>query len=193
MGYDGGMSTSSSTAFLRLPVPSRPTLAALAFAFLGVLPACSSTQTVNSASAANPLDSEESSLLYQLNMVREQAGITDALVVCKSLNVSASKHADSMRDDGYLADEDPAGGDVRSRACDAGFTPGCNKDAVMAELVASGIDEGKKTLDQWLADATSKPIALNPDLKVAGVGRSLAEDGARWALDLAHDDDPSCE
>jgi uncharacterized protein YkwD len=151
-----------------------------------------STEAPRGVSEANPLDEEEDALIYDLNRAREDAGIAAPVIVCKSLNVSASKHADDMRDKGYLDDDGKDGSDVRSRGCEAGYLAGCEEATAMAELVASGINGGKATLAQWTTDASSNAILTNKDLVVVGVGRSLDLEGPKWALDFGSVDEDSC-
>src|SRR5262245_7300289 len=71
---------------------------------------CGSTEFAETKSPANPLDPEESDLILQLNLFRrDNAGINTPVIVCKALNVSASEHADDMRDKDYLSDMAPDG------------------------------------------------------------------------------------
>jgi len=157
------------------------------------LSACNGTVGADGPSPANPLDDEENQLIYQLNQVREAAGISTPVVVCNSLNVSAAAHSDDMRDKGYLSDQAPDGSTVRSRACTAGYAPGCNVSEAMAELVASGIEGGKAAVTQWAADSKSNAVMTGASLLMAGTGRTVNLDGlAYWTLDLADKDDPSC-
>jgi uncharacterized protein YkwD len=157
------------------------------------LPACAGTVGADGPSPANPLDEYENALIYELNQVRTAAGIAAPVVLCTSLNVSAAAHSDDMRDKAYLSDQAPDGSSVRSRACTAGYTPGCNASEAMAELVASGIDDGKATVMKWASDPMSNAVMTSTTLLVAGTGRTMNLDGlAYWTLDLADKDDPSC-
>lgn len=154
---------------------------------------CGGTEVEPGVSQANPLDSEEDALIYELNRFREDNGISGAVVVCKSLNVSASKHSDDMRDNDYLSDEGLDGSTSRSRACDAGYQTACSDTSAMAELVASGLATGKETFNQWATEESTKGLLTNGALIAAGVGRSLGlEDSVVWTLDLASGDDASC-
>jgi uncharacterized protein YkwD len=175
----------------RAPSFSRATRLLTLVATLGA-PACSSLEAPNEISQQNPLDAEENAVVSALNGVRQGAGITTAIIVCTSLNVSASKHADDMRDQMYLADTAPDGSTVRTRSCAAGYQSGCDPNSLMAELVAFGIDTGKETFQQWVGDPQSNQILVNPGLVAVGVGRSLSIDGPKWALDLGGADEPSC-
>src|SRR5690349_12184274 len=85
---------------------------------------CGSELVNKGPSSANPLDAEESDLVFSLNEVRDGMGV-GALKVCASLNVSASGHADDMRDRSYLEETSPDGSTVRSRACEASFEAAC--------------------------------------------------------------------
>jgi uncharacterized protein YkwD len=154
---------------------------------------CSDATVEPEKSQANPIDPEESGLLYELNRFREDAGIAGALIVCKSLNQSASAHSDDMRDKGYLSDTAPDGSTPRSRACAAGYKPACDGSAVIAEVVGAGFAEGKATLLPWTQDENTTMVLTEPSLIAAGVGRSLGADQPMWTLDLTTDDDPSCD
>jgi uncharacterized protein YkwD len=154
---------------------------------------CGDVATNLGPSSANPLDAEESALIAGLNKLRADAGVTTPLVVCKSLNVSTSTHADDMRDNAYLSDTGQDGSTPRTRGCAAGYMPSCNNNSVaMAETVASGIVTGAETLPQWEKDDTTKKLLLNPGLTVVGIGRALQGDVPVWAMDLAGKDDASC-
>src|SRR5262245_40391387 len=96
-------------------------------------------------SEANPPDAEESAVVQAVNDLRAQQGI-QMMKACTSLNVSASKHSDDMRDHGYLDDEAPDGSTPRSRACEAGYQAACGTSTAMAELVASGIYQADAAL-----------------------------------------------
>src|SRR3954469_9916562 len=136
-------------------------LVVLAFALV----ACGGTDLPSGPSQANPPDAEESSVVFSLNQLRGTSGITQ-VTVCTSLDVSASKHSDDMRDKMYLSDMSPDGTTARQRACDASYTPACTGDLAMAELVASGNATGKDTFLQWVNDKQSNPILMNPNLTV---------------------------
>ena len=170
----------------------RPACFALTLALAPLLAGCPTA--VGSTGPSDPaLDPEETQLLYELNSIREGAGIGTPMIVCASLNKSASAHSDDMRDKGYLSDMAPDGSDVRSRTCDAGYKPGCSSTTLMAELVASGVDLGKDAADSWNASDGGQPVILNPGLVAAGTGRSLGPDGTTyWTLDMGGQDDASC-
>lgn len=154
---------------------------------------CGDVATNLGPSSANPLDAEESALVSGLNKLRADAGITTPMLVCNSLNVSASKHADDMRDNGYLSDTGLDSSTPRTRGCAAGYQPACNNTSTpMAETVASGIVTGAETLPQWEKDDKTKSLLVNPGLTVLGIGRSLQGDVPVWAMDLAAKDDASC-
>lgn len=157
------------------------------------LAACGdSTQGSNQPSDPE-LDAEESALIFEVNRLREDAGIADVLIACKALHESASLHSDDMRDKGYVAEKAPDGTSVRSRACDAGYEPGCGDASAMAELVAGGIGKGADVAAQWAGRDDAKAVLLNTSLVVVGAGRSIADDGTpTWTLDLGGADDPSC-
>jgi uncharacterized protein YkwD len=142
---------------------------------------------------ANPIDSDESSIVYDLNMSRASAGIMTPLKVCTSLNVSAAAHADDMRDNGYLSDVDPTTmSNVRTRGCAAGYTPACSGSIPMAELVAEGNGTGSQTYSQWAADPMAAPILTEASFEVVGLGHSIGSTNDYWVLDLAADMDASC-
>src|SRR4026209_2679417 len=63
-------------------------------------------------SEANPLDAEEASMVQAINDLRGMQG-AQMLKDCATLNVSAAKHSDDMRDQGYLDDEAPDGSTPR--------------------------------------------------------------------------------
>jgi uncharacterized protein YkwD len=154
---------------------------------------CGDVATNLGPSEANPLDAEESALISALNSFRAEAGIAAPVLVCKSLNVSASAHADDMRDNAYLSDTGQDSSTPRSRGCAAGYKPACDTASTgMAETVASGIVAGKETLPQWEKDDTTKSLLLNPALNVIGLGRAIQGDVPVWAMDLASKDDASC-
>jgi uncharacterized protein YkwD len=157
------------------------------------LMACSSVEPGGGGtSEANPLDSEEGTLIYDLNQHRTKAGV-GPVKVCASLNVAASAHADDMRDQAYLSDTGKDGSTARARACSGGYQAACDSTTVaVAELVASGLEEGHKTLPLWVADAETQAILVTASLTVAGVGRSLGGDVPVWSLDLAGADEASC-
>jgi uncharacterized protein YkwD len=164
--------------------------AVLAFAL--PLSACQGTTTAfGGPSQANPLDSEESSVIQSLNMLRMGKGLPQ-VAVCFSLNVSASAHSDDMRNKMYLSDVSPDGSTVRTRGCMNGYTPACTGMIPMAELVAEGFGTGAETLSQWAADPTAGPILIEAPFVVAGCGRSIGADNERWTLDLASQQDASC-
>jgi uncharacterized protein YkwD len=140
------------------------------------------------------LDPEENALIFEINHLRQDAGIPDVLITCTSLHKSASLHSDDMRDKGYLSDTAPDGSTVRTRGCDAGYAPGCADTIGMAELVASGLPKGADVAAQWAGSEDTKAVLLNATLVVVGAGRSLADDGSpTWTLDLGGADDPSCQ
>jgi uncharacterized protein YkwD len=172
----------------------RSVLAPLALG-CGLLSAgCGGVELNRVASEANPLDAEESSLVASLNKFRADAGIATPVQVCASLNVSASAHADDMRDNAYLSDTGQDGSTPRSRGCAAGYSAACNDTSTaMAEMVASGLLKGADTLPQWEKDEMTKGLLLNPALTVIGVGRSLEGETPVWAMDLASKDDASCK
>jgi uncharacterized protein YkwD len=153
---------------------------------------CGSDIGVTGPSSANPLDEGEEGLVKELNAHRESAGL-QALTVCASLNVSATLHSDDMRSQGYQSDIGKDGSTTMSRACEAGYKPGCDG-AAMAEVIASGSDDPASTLNQWKEDATAGPILINPNLVVLGVGRSFRNDKPPiWTVDLGGASDSSCE
>jgi uncharacterized protein YkwD len=158
---------------------------------LGAL-GCSEVEFADSTSQQNPLDAFESELAVSFNTMRSDAGLT-TLKVCATLNTSASLHSDDMRDNGYLSDKGLDSSTTPSRACAAGFTAACDGKLAMAELLAKGNAEGKPTLDQWAADATTKPVLMDPQFVVLGIGRALGGESAVWTMDLASVTDPSCD
>jgi uncharacterized protein YkwD len=175
----------------RGPAPGR--LVELLVVLASVCAACSSVEPGGGGpSEANPLDSEEGTLLYDLNQHRTNAGVSQ-VAGCRTLNVAASLHADDMRDQAYLNDTGVDGSTPRARACQAGYGGACDGSSVaMAELVASGLEEGHATLPQWIEKADTNAILVDPRFVVAGVGRSLGGDVPVWSLDLGGAEDPSC-
>jgi uncharacterized protein YkwD len=154
---------------------------------------CGEVVSIPGPSPANPLDAEESALIAGLNKLRADAGIATPVQVCVALNVSASAHADDMRDNAYLSDTGKDGSTPRSRGCAAGYKPACNDTSTpMAEVVASGLVNGSDTLPQWEKDDKTKTLLVNPALSVIGIGRALQGDVPVWAMDLASKDDASC-
>jgi uncharacterized protein YkwD len=153
---------------------------------------CSSVENAPAeTSPANPLDSEEGTLVYDLNSYRAQNGLA-ALKVCASLNVAASAHADDMRDHGYLNDTGSDGSSARSRACASAYMAACDAKTQLAELVSSGNELGDQVFPLWTKDAKTEPILRNATLVVIGVGRSLGGDVPYWSVDLADHDEASC-
>ncbi len=175
------------------PFDRRSVLAPLGL-LLGLFVAgCGDVATNLGPSASNPLDAEESALISALNKLRADAGIAAPVLVCASLNVSASAHADDMRDNVYLSDTGQDKSTPRTRGCAAGYKPACDDTSTaMAEVVASGIVTGAETLPQWEKDEMTKALLVNPTLSVVGLGRALQGDVPVWAMDLAAKDDASC-
>lgn len=173
---------------------ARSVFARAAGAWLLALAACSNT-TIGPDAASDPaLDPVENQAIYELNRIREDAGIATPVKLCTSLNKAASAHSDDMRNKGYLKDTAPDGSTVRTRSCDAGYQPGCSEAATMGELVASGIDEGSAVIAQWATNPDAKAVMLNPALVVAGIGRALDDDETTfWTLDMGGSDDASCQ
>jgi uncharacterized protein YkwD len=168
-------------------------LAPLLLALPLALTACSGNTTASDLpSIANPLDTDRSDAMTQLNVLRQGAGVPLA-TNCFSLNVSASAHSDDMRDNDYLAETAPDGSTVRTRSCSAGYEPGCVASTPMAELVAQGYATGEDTVNQWAADTTSSPILINPALVWVGVGRSIGATAQYWTLDMGATADSSCQ
>jgi uncharacterized protein YkwD len=154
---------------------------------------CSASITDLGPSQANPLDSEEASLFAALRSFRSEMGLPD-VSDCVSLNVSASTHADDMRDKNYLSDQAPDGSTVRTRACAAGYTPACGNTPSVAETVASGNDVGTDVLMQWETDPKTAAVLTNASLVVVGIGRSEGDQDTHvWAMDLASIPDASCQ
>jgi uncharacterized protein YkwD len=139
---------------------------------------------------ANPLDIHERTAFDAVNEIRTAAGVTP-LTECASLNVSASRHSDDMRDKGYLDDNGPDGATPKTRACAAGYVTACG-DTAMAELVAAGNGDGQLTVDQWKADTTTGPLMVDPLFTVGGIGRALFGERPIWTLDMAPVNEPSC-
>lgn len=153
---------------------------------------CDADIGVTGPSPANPLDSEEQALADALNNHRTASGVP-TLSICASLNVSASAHSDDMRDKDYQSDVGLDGSTTMSRACAAGYAPGCSN-AAMAEVIASGSPDPAHTLSQWQGDATAAPILVNPSLTVMGVGRTFREDKSPiWTIDFGGEQDSSCQ
>jgi uncharacterized protein YkwD len=168
--------------------------ARISFAFtLIFLAGCASTETMDlGPSQANPLDSEEAAALFEVNQVRAGKGISP-VTSCSSLNVSASAHADDMRDNDYLMETGLDGSTVQSRACTAGYMAGCAASAEMAELVAMGIQTGEATVEQWVGNTKAEGILVDPALIVVGIGRSISSSTTYWAADFGAVDEASCQ
>jgi uncharacterized protein YkwD len=128
--------------------------------------------------------------LSSLNEYRQTVG-APTLTVCRSLNVSASVHADDMRNNGYVSEIGQDGSTPRDRACEAGYAPGC-ANASMAEVVASGSDDPSYTLEQLKKNAASSVVLNDPVYTMIGVGLSLGGETPVWTLDLGSDADASC-
>jgi uncharacterized protein YkwD len=160
------------------------------FVFATTALGCSATVTDLGPSQANPLDSEEAALLSEFQAFRIQNNLP-MVNGCAVLNVTASAHADDMRDKNYLSDTAPDGSTVRSRDCAANYQPACGNGGV-AEAVASGNDMAQSVLTQWENDAKTRPVLVNPELIVVGIGRSEGVDTPVWAMDLGSGDDPNC-
>ncbi|APR77124.1 Hypothetical protein A7982_02471 [Minicystis rosea] len=158
-----------------------------------MLSACANTTTTNDVSDP-ALDPFESDAIYEMNRVREDAGVAAILTACTSLNVSATKHSDDMRDQDYLKEQGLDGSTIRTRSCAAGYQPGCVESTAMGELIAKGIDDGKTVVAQWSTNADAHALMVSPSLVAIGVGRSLGEDGTMWwTVDLGGQADPSCQ
>lgn len=156
-----------------------------------VMTGCTSVEYADPVSPANPLDEFEMDVVTGLNELRSGAGVS-TLTVCASLNVATSAHSDDMRDNDYLSDVAPDKSTTPTRACAAGYQPGCGA-AAMVEFIAKGHGEGTVTLEQWKMDAESSVMLTKPEFVVLGVGRSLGADKPIWTLDLADKMDGSCE
>jgi uncharacterized protein YkwD len=164
----------------------------LAFSLI-FLCGCPSTETMDlGPSQANPLDSEEAAAMFEVNQVRAAAGVAP-VTNCFSLNVSASAHADDMRDNDYLEETGLDGSTVQSRGCTAGYKAGCAANAEMAELVAMGIQTGEATVQQWVGNTTADAILVNPALIVLGIGRSISSSTTYWAADFGAVNEASCQ
>jgi uncharacterized protein YkwD len=134
-------------------------------------------------SRENPLDPEEKALFEALLRRRAAAGL-GALGECPTLNSSASRHADDMRNQRYLSETGKDGSSVRQRSCEAGYAPGCVETNTMGEVVSSGLVDPAKVDEQWANDATTSAIVMNPVFTVVGIGRSEGAVPAVWAVDL---------
>lgn len=153
---------------------------------------CDADIGVTGPSPANPLDAEEQALADALNDHRKASGLP-TLSLCVALNVSASAHSDDMRDNNYQSDVGLDGSTTMTRACAAGYAPGCSN-AAMAEVIASGSPDPAHTLGQWKEDMTAAPILVNPSLIVMGVGRTFREDQSPiWTIDFGGAEDASCQ
>jgi len=152
---------------------------------------CTSVEYADKVSEANPLDEFESDVIVGLNELRKNAGVP-TLQVCASLNVATSAHSDDMRDKNYLDDVAPDKSTTPTRACEAGYQPGCIGTAAMVEFIAKGHGEGTVTLEQWKKDPDSSVMLTKPEFVVVGVGRSLGADQPIWTLDMADQNDASC-
>lgn len=157
---------------------------------LAALAGCGSVD-VSTPSEANPLDAEEAALITALNADRKAAGLP-VVTPCTSMNVIASAHSDDMRNNNYLSDTTPAGVSARDRACQNGYKPACSTSTAYAELVASGLPDGKGTYDQWKGDAKTAPVLMAPTVVVAGVGRATGGKVPVWTVDLASVSDATC-
>jgi len=173
---------------------ARSSFARAAGALLLALTGCPSSTAGADAASDPALDPVESEAIYQLNRIREDAGIAATVIVCTSLNAAASGHSDDMRNKGYLKDTAPDGSTVRTRSCSAGYQPGCADATSMGELVASGVDDGKGVIDEWATNPDAKAVMLNPAFVAAGIGRAVSDDETSWwTLDMSGSDDPSCK
>jgi uncharacterized protein YkwD len=152
---------------------------------------CTTVEFADKVSPANPLDAFESELIVGLNNLRKGAGVPE-VQVCASLNVATSAHSDDMRDNNYLSDVAPDKSTTPTRACDAGYEPGCKGTAAMVEFIAKGHGEGDLTLEQWKKEPESSVLLTKPEFVVAGVGRALGADQPIWTLDMADKTDASC-
>jgi uncharacterized protein YkwD len=140
-------------------------------------------ETQYETSRENPLDPEEKDLFDAL-VQRRAAADLGTLALCPTLNSSASRHADDMRDERYLSEAGKDGSSVRERSCKAGYAPGCVETNTMGEVVSSGLDKPNKVDAQWADDPTTREIVLNPAFTVVGIGRSEGAIPAVWAVDL---------
>lgn len=155
-------------------------------AWLGVLAGCGGQVVVDHerpVSQANPLDADEAALLDALNARRASAGL-GLLVECPALNSSASLHVDDMRDQSYLTETAPDGSTVRSRACEAGYEPACNKSTAMGEALSRGLDDPAAIAEQLTASSITSVIVLNPDYQAVGVAHAEVASPPVWAIDL---------
>ncbi len=167
---------------------------ALAIAASGLTACSGNTGSADLPSEANPLDSEESDVIYGLNQLRTGLGL-QPVTNCYSLNVSAAAHSDDLRDNPSIAVAMPGsdGSTVTTRACKAGYTPACNGAVAMGEVVAAGYPSGNDTLAGWETDMTAGPIIKSAGFIVVGVGRSQGPSEYVWTMDLGGVTDPSCK
>ena len=131
-------------------------------------------------------------MVQAINDLRGMQG-AQMLKDCATLNVSAAKHSDDMRDQGYLDDEAPDGSTPRSRACAAGYQPACGDSTPIAELVASGIYEAEASLAQWTKTAETTGILIDGALAVIGVGRADYGESPVWTVDFGGAYEATCE
>lgn len=172
---------------------ARSSFACAAGAALLVLTGCGTTTFTDTVSDP-ALDPLESDVIYEINRVREDAGVAATLTACTALNKSASAHSDDMRNKGYTKDVGLDGSTVRTRSCASGYQPGCAESTSMGELVASGIEDAKALVAQWETNESAKGLMVSTGLVVIGVGRSIADDGSTyWTADLGGKADPSCQ
>jgi uncharacterized protein YkwD len=157
------------------------------------LAACGSVSSAGDPSVANPLDSDESDAIFQLNTIREAKGLP-AVTDCYTLNISASAHSDDMRDNPTLplGTKGSDGSTLQTRACDAGYKVACSGTPRMGEVVAFGYNTGADDVTGWSTDPNAGPIVLDPTMKVVGAGRSQGSMGYYYTMDFGSEDDPSC-
>jgi len=157
------------------------------------LAACGSVSSAGDPSVANPLDSDESDAIFQLNTIRQGMSLPP-VTNCYTLNISASEHSDDMRDNPSLplgtAGSD--GSTLQTRACKAGYTAACTGSPRMGEVVAFGYNTGADDVSGWSTDSNAGPIVLDPTMVVVGAGRSQGAMGYYYTLDFGSMNDPSC-
>lgn len=132
--------------------------------------------TPGGASGAIPLDGEEArmiDLLTQYRSMRQFSRMRPSIALTKS--------SDSLSRDlaarGVLSKTDNSGRDVEARARAFGFQPittfGC--------VVAGGANlSAEQAIDYWKSTPSESEIILDPNWKVAGVGRSYNAISKEW-------------
>ena len=152
---------------------SLPMAAALMLTGLLLIPAASPALALsNCATVRATSDSEEQSMLNQINDYRVRNGVP-ALARSASLSRSALWKSTDMAANHYFAHDDLIRG-WSQRLTDCGYGAGFT-----GENIASGYADASNTLMQWETSPPHNANLLNPGFHAIGLGRAM-DSGGTW-------------